>query len=64
MRHLSHQVTVTSASTTASSVDVSMVVRPSVTSTNNSKFITTDETPLDLTLRKCSEKFVERRYIS
>uniref|UniRef100_A0A0R3S7H7 Myelin transcription factor 1-like protein n=1 Tax=Elaeophora elaphi TaxID=1147741 RepID=A0A0R3S7H7_9BILA len=72
MRHMSHQMTVTAASTSSTSVDVSMVVRPSITSTvvtttnssnsNSSKFITTtDETPLDLTLRKCNQKFTERR---
>ncbi|CAG9537168.1 unnamed protein product [Cercopithifilaria johnstoni] len=60
MRHLSHQVTVTTAST--SSVEGSMIVHPSITSTSSSKFITTtDETPLDLTLRKCNQKFAERR---
>lgn len=62
---MSHQVTVTAASTSSTSMDVSMVVRPSVTSTSNSKFIaTTDETPLDLTLRKCNQKFAEKRYTS
>lgn len=63
----SHQLAVTGASaSTSMNMNVSMVVRPTIVHSNNynGKFtatINTDESPLDLTLRKCNEKFVEKR---
>ncbi|VDN94416.1 unnamed protein product [Brugia pahangi] len=69
MRHMSHQMTVTTAPSTSSNHinDVSMMIVPPPTTTihsiNNNKFVatTTDEIPLDLTLRKCNQKFTEKR---
>uniref|UniRef100_A0A915Q729 C2H2-type domain-containing protein n=1 Tax=Setaria digitata TaxID=48799 RepID=A0A915Q729_9BILA len=61
MRHMSHQVTVTAASTSSTSTDVSAVAQPSVASIVSTHITTLDETPLDLTLRKCSQKLAEKR---
>ncbi|EJD73663.1 hypothetical protein LOAG_18924 [Loa loa] len=65
MRHMSHHVTVAAASTSSTNMNVSMVIRPSITSTNSSSnnkmLTTTDEIPLDLTLRKSNQKFAEKR---
>ncbi|VDM17672.1 unnamed protein product, partial [Wuchereria bancrofti] len=67
MRHMSHQMTVTTAPSTSSNHinDVSMMIVPRTTinSINDNKFVATtaDEIPLDLTLRKCNEKFAEKR---
>lgn len=50
----------TAATSTSSSPDISMVVRPTVAFSNTAAH---EETPLDLTLRKSSEQFAEKKWI-